>query len=233
MLGPPRMAFASSTSVRNTNKLPLDSPDRPPLRDADSRDRFNFRNIKRDGETETREGRSNLLRPKRAEGEDNEGWSTVKPRKSFGTEGAERFNGRMGVHREDRRFKDREDRDVKDRPQRGFDSFSRDKDVENQQESEVRRNGAGRGRTESWFRTENDGPPTPRDRNSNGDRFKGRKIDRGIAVHWHHIHEVKTLPESWTPVFHAYTDLWSLNLGRKVVHQYRPKLYFCKTHKIR
>ena len=174
MLGPPRMAFASSTSVRNTNKLPLDSPDRPPLRDADSRDRFNFRNIKRDGETETREGRSNLLRPKRAEGEDNEGWSTVKPRKSFGTEGAERFNGRMGVHREDRRFKDREDRDVKDRPQRGFDSFSRDKDVENQQESEVRRNGAGRGRTESWFRTENDGPPTPRDRNSNGDRFTNR-----------------------------------------------------------
>jgi hypothetical protein len=99
----------------------------------------------------------------------------VKPRKSFGTEGAERFNGRMGGerHREDRRFKDREERDTKERP-RGFDTFSRDKEKEPDLEN-ARRNGNGRGRNEpSWFRDNNDGPPTSRDRNSNGDRQTDR-----------------------------------------------------------
>jgi len=169
----------SATSIRNAGKT-FDSSDRSALRDADSRDRYNFRSKTGEGEAErTREGRSNTLRPKRAEDQDSDGWSTVKPRKSFGTEGAERFNGRMGVdrHRDDRRFKDREDRDLKDRP-RGFDTFSRDKDGEHDQDRDTRRNGTGRGRNEpSWFkdRENTDGPPIPRDRNSNGDRFADRK----------------------------------------------------------
>ncbi|CZR63317.1 related to U1 SMALL NUCLEAR RIBONUCLEOPROTEIN C [Phialocephala subalpina] len=179
ILGPPKTLFPSATSIRNTGK-PFDSPDRPPLRDAESfRDRFSSR-TKVDGEGDrTREGRNNL-RPKRAEGDqDSDGWSTVKPRKSFGTEGAERFNGRMGLdrHRDDRRFKDREDRETKDRP-RGFDTFSRDnKDGDHDQDRDTRKNGTGRGRNEpSWFRDRdnNDAPPTPRDRNSNGDRFADR-----------------------------------------------------------
>jgi hypothetical protein len=169
----------SSTARRNDNKN-LDT-DRPPLRETDSRDRFNFRNKVGDGENDRmRDGRNNTLRPKRAEGEqDSDGWSTVKPRKSFGTEGAERFNGRMGVdrHRDDRRFKDREDRDVKDRP-RGFENYSREareKDADHDQDKDNRRNGVGRGRNESWFRGDNDGPvPVPRERNSNGDRFANR-----------------------------------------------------------
>jgi hypothetical protein len=171
------MAFMSSTSIRNAGK-PLDSPDRGPTRDTDSRDRYNFRGAKRDTESEQiRDGRGNSLRPNHEGGEsDNDGWSTVKPRKSFGTEGAERFNGRMGVdrHRDDRRFKDREDRDVKDRPQRGFDTFSRDKDGDHDQERDTRRNGTGRGRNESWFRADGDGSPALRDRNSNGDKLVDR-----------------------------------------------------------
>src|SRR6202043_3353130 len=123
-----------------------------------------------------RDGRGNNLRVKRNEGDqDSDGWSTVKPRKSFGTEGAERFNGRMGGdrHKEDRRFRDREDRDVKDRPIRGFDNYSRDK--EGDQDQEVgRRNGVGRGRNEpSWFKDSND-TSTAGDRKSNGDRFSDR-----------------------------------------------------------
>ncbi|KAG0652529.1 hypothetical protein D0Z07_0618 [Hyphodiscus hymeniophilus] len=179
ILGPPKTSFMSSTARRNDNKgLDTDHS----LRDADSRDRFNFRNKTGDGETDRlRDGRNNMLRPKRADGDqDSDGWSTVKPRKSFGTEGAERFNGRMGVdrHRDDRRFKDREDRDTKDRPTRGFENFSREareKDVDHDLNKDSRRNGAGRGRNESWFRGDNDGPtPAPRDRNSNGEKFGNR-----------------------------------------------------------
>src|SRR4051812_5623922 len=163
-----------SATARGSNKT-FDS-DRPVMRESEnSRDRYNFRGKAGEGDNErTRDGRSNMLRPKRTEGDaDSEGWSTVKPRKSFGTEGAERFNGRMGVdrHREDRRFKDREDRDSKDRPQRGFgfDASSREKENEQDPDRENRRNGLGRGRGESW--RDNDAPPTPRDRNSNGDRY--------------------------------------------------------------
>lgn len=176
-----------SATIRGASK-PFDSADRPPLRDSENstRERYSFRGKAGEGDNERhREGRSNLLRPKRAEGEsDNEGWSTVKPRKSFGTEGAERFNGRMGLdrHREDRRFedrrvKDREERDVKERPQRGFDTFSRDKDNDQEPERDnTRRNGLGRGgRVDSWRGGDNsDAPPTPRDRASNGERYAER-----------------------------------------------------------
>ncbi|CAJ2503785.1 Uu.00g111790.m01.CDS01 [Anthostomella pinea] len=42
-----------------------------------------------------RDGRNNF-RCRGEGGEDSDGWSIVKPRKSFGHEGAERFSGRMG-----------------------------------------------------------------------------------------------------------------------------------------
>ncbi|KAI9053142.1 hypothetical protein LZ554_003408 [Drepanopeziza brunnea f. sp. 'monogermtubi'] len=179
ILGPPKTAFMSAGSMRNASK-PSDLPERPSIRDADSNDRYNLRNKGREGDGErTRGERNSNLRLKRIEGDrdqDGEGWSTVKPRKSFGTEGAERFNGRMGGvdrHREDRKYRDREDREVKEKP-RGFDTFSRD--IEHDQERETRRSGTGRGRNESWFKDKEpaDAPSTPRDRNSNGDRF----IDR-------------------------------------------------------
>ncbi|KAL2070408.1 hypothetical protein VTL71DRAFT_13434 [Oculimacula yallundae] len=177
ILGPPKNQFSSA--ARNTGKT-FESSDRTTFRDTDTRDRYNFRPKTGDGEADrARDSRSNNnLRPKRADGEDSDGWSTVKPRKSFGTEGAERFNGRMGGvdrHREDRRTKDREERDVKEKP-RGFDSFSRDKDNEHDQDRDARRNGTGRGRNESWFKEKDTGdvPPAGKDRNSNGDRFVDR-----------------------------------------------------------
>jgi len=176
ILGPPRNQFSSA--ARNTGKA-FESSERPTFRDTDSRDRYNFRTMTGEGETErARDSRNNNLRPKRADGEDSDGWSTVKPRKSFGTEGAERFNGRMGVdrHREDRRFKEREEREVKEKP-RGFETFSRDKENDQDQERDARRNVTGRGRNESWFKAKDaaDAPPSvAKDRNSNGDRFVDR-----------------------------------------------------------
>lgn len=170
------MAFMSSTSIRSSGK-PFDTLDRATSRDSD---RFNPRTLRRDTENEqVRDGRGGSLRPKYEGGEsDNDGWSTVKPRKSFGTEGAERFNGRMGLdrHRDDRRFKDKDDRDAKERPLRGFDTFSRDKDGDHDQDRErdTRRNGTGRSRTESWFRTDGDAQLPARDRTSNGDKLADR-----------------------------------------------------------
>jgi hypothetical protein len=177
ILGPPKTSFASATSVRNANKA-VDSPDRPPLsRDFDSRDRHSFRRGTDADEDRLRDGRSTNLRAKRPEGDqDSDGWSTVKPRKSFGTEGAERFNGRMGGdrHREERGFRHRDDRDMKERPARGFDTFSREKDGDVEREG-TRRNGTGRGRDEpSWFKDSNEAPPLPLDRRSNGERYVDR-----------------------------------------------------------
>jgi hypothetical protein len=139
------------------------------------RDRYAFRKSGDADDERLRDGRGSNLRVKRSEGDqDSEGWSTVKPRKSFGTEGAERFNGRMGGdrHKDDRRFRDREDRE-RDRPARGFDSYSRDKDGDQEQEG-GRRNGVGRARNEPWFKDSHETPSSAGDRRSNGDRFGDR-----------------------------------------------------------
>ncbi|RFU26606.1 hypothetical protein B7463_g9741, partial [Scytalidium lignicola] len=177
ILGPPKTSFMSATSTRNNGNT-FDS-DRPPLRDADTRDRFSYRGKGFDGDSDrNRDGRSNLLRPKPNDGDqDSDGWSTVRSRKSFGAEGAERFNIRIGgdKSREDRRFRDKEDKDTKERPARGFDSYSRenrDKEHEHGQDGSSRRNGIGRGRSEpSWFKDSSDSPAMPRDRTSNGDKY--------------------------------------------------------------
>lgn len=182
ILGPPKTSFASATSARNAK--PSDLPDRPSLnRDSDSRDRYPFR--KSDGENDrTRDNQRHNLRSRRLDADqDNEGWSTVKPRKSFGAEGSERFNGRMGGdrHRDDLPpMPRRGSRDARDeRPARGFDTFSREKDAikESAEETEGagRRNGFGRGRNEpSWFKDKEDSATPAENRKSNGDRFTDR-----------------------------------------------------------
>ncbi|RDL39992.1 Uncharacterized protein BP5553_04332 [Venustampulla echinocandica] len=198
ILGPPKTSFMSATSIRSAGK-PFDSPEREraSARDVDTRDRFNFRGGRTgDGDNDRpREGRNNLRMRRNDGDQDSDGWSTVKPRKSFGNEGAERFNGRMGLdrHKDDKRFRDREDRDHKERPARGFDSYSRDKDTDDHERAEGRKNGTGRGRNEpSWFKDSADGAPAPRERNSNsnGDRPMDRsrgwrdkdREDRGDRV---------------------------------------------------
>lgn len=196
ILGPPKTSFASATSARNTK--PSDLPDRPSLnRDSDPRDRYPFR--KSDGENDrTRDNQRHNLRSRRLDADqDSEGWSTVKPRKSFGAEGSERFNGRMGGdrHRDDvPPMPRRGSRDARDeRPPRGFDAFSRDRDSikESAEEAEGagRRNGFGRGRNEpSWFKDKEDSATPAENRKSNGDRFGDRnrgwrEKDRDDKIH--------------------------------------------------
>jgi hypothetical protein len=135
VLGPPRTSFASA-SMRS-NKLgdldrlskdtePRDRPDRMARNKTDTDVIGSFR----DGRNQ-----NSALRRRGDTDQDSEGWSTVLPRKSFGHEGAERFQGRMGggldrmTPRDDRK-RDRDDRDTGDRRNRTFDQQSRDKDGE-------------------------------------------------------------------------------------------------------
>lgn len=144
------------------------------FRDSDRQDRtdrFNFRT--RTGELETpgdrfgrdaRDGRNSAFRRRGDQDQDSEGWSTVKPRKSFGHDGAERFHGRMGAvgssdrfsARDDaRRPRERDDREGGERRSRTFDN--RPRDQEGEEPETPRRNGLGRGKSESWFK---DSAPT-------------------------------------------------------------------------
>lgn len=185
-------------------------------------DRFNFRG-RGNADTEnsndrfsrsdrdTRNGRNNDFR--RRDDQDNDGWSTVKPRKSFGAEGAERFQGRMGIGmgaasserfgarepRDDHRARDKDEHDSGNR-RNNRSNFRRDQDAE---EAETpRRNGLSRGKTDSWIREgggnngSNDGAPTSgrerierkswRDRDpvdAQGDRHNDRH-DRNHNKRW-------------------------------------------------
>ncbi|KAI1210938.1 uncharacterized protein F4807DRAFT_44106 [Annulohypoxylon truncatum] len=174
ILGPPRTTFSSATLSR-ANK-PFDSEKNP--KEADTRDRFAFRSRNGDADNSDRfrerdrEGRNNFRRRGDAD-QDSEGWSTVKPRKSFGHEGAERFHGRMGDRTDrfggDRRPRDQDDRDNSDRPRRAFGEFSKDK--EGDEIEKPRRNGVNRNRAEQpWMRDNGN--------NGNGDASGPRGFDR-------------------------------------------------------
>lgn len=146
------MAFASA---RGNKSLENDKGIKEAI---ESPGRFgNFRSRNGDADAERfRDGRTNTALRRRDGGEqESEGWSTVKPRKSFGHEGAERFHGRMGGNfRDERRQpREREDRETpQTRTLRPFDPFSREKDNE---DPEARpRNGLGRNKSEPWFKNE-------------------------------------------------------------------------------
>lgn len=178
-------------------------------KDADARDRperFNFRTKTGDtdnGNDRFKDNRTNNAFRRRGDADqDSEGWSTVKPRKSFGTEGAERFYGRMGgsdrnTGREDKRFRDRDDRDNGDRRHRNTDQGLRDKDTEDTDGS--RWNGLGRNRTEPRLKENSEGAPLTgreridrakswRDRNPEdnkpAERHGDRANDRGYDRRW-------------------------------------------------
>ena len=148
------MAFASA---RGNKSLENDKGIKEAI---ESPGRFgNFRSRNGDADNDRfRDGRNNTAFRRRDGGEqESEGWSTVKPRKSFGHEGAERFHGRMGGNfRDDRRQpRERDDREApRERTLRPFDSFTREKDNE---ESEARpRNGLNRNKSEPWFKEPNE-----------------------------------------------------------------------------
>ncbi|SPQ19952.1 741d5b51-ff40-478f-8f79-378ab706426d [Thermothielavioides terrestris] len=210
ILGPPRTSFASATSMRNHRTADADKGFKDSDR-QDRSDRFNFRNRAGDSDfgREPRDGRNAGFRRRGDQDQDSEGWSTVKPRKSFGHEGAERFHGRMGGvgatdrfggARDDRRARDRDDREGSDRRNRNFDHRSRDLDGD--EPDTPRRNGPSRGKSESWFRndansTGNDAAPMSqreridraknwRDRDPEdkpGDRY-GDRSDRNYERRW-------------------------------------------------
>lgn len=146
------MAFASSSRIGGKTQ----DADRP-TKDGDAT-QGRFSNIRRVGENDGerfREGRNaNPLRRRNESGDgDAEGWSTVKPRKSFGAEGAERFQGRMGGNfRDDKRTP----RDRDDRTPKPFDGFSRERDGD---EEGRPRNTTGK-KLEPWNKTEASEPHT-------------------------------------------------------------------------
>lgn len=159
ILGPPGTKFASATLTRN-NRISGELEKGP--KDSDRQDRLAFRTRTGDSDTNVtndrfRDRNTRLdFRRRGDQDQDSDGWSTVKPRKSFGAEGAERFTGRMGGTgerfggRDDRRPRDRGDeRDNGDRRSRNLDGL-RDNNAD---EAETpRRNGLNRGKTEPWFR---------------------------------------------------------------------------------
>ncbi|KAF4901523.1 hypotheticall protein [Colletotrichum fructicola] len=184
ILGPPRTAFASAT-LRNSGGKPFEND--KDLKNADSPGRFNFRN--RNGDTPEperfRDSRNSNFRRRGDNDQDNEGWSTVKPRKSFGHEGAERFHGRMGAGGgdrlpNDRRTRDRDAEGNRERPQRNLDHHEKDKDHD---EAEPRpRNGLSRGKSEPWFKNDtpaaSEKPPmTARERIDRAKSWRDRDRD--------------------------------------------------------
>lgn len=154
------MAFASST-LRTGRPRDADGAARDPDR-QDRSDRFNYRNRTSDSENPVgdkfRDSRDTKAGPVRRRGDqeqDSDGWSTVKPRKSFGHEGAERFQSRMGGTdrfgtRDHQRVRERDERDGEGR-RRNLEHVARDKDGDEAFEA-PRRSGLNRGRSEPWFR---------------------------------------------------------------------------------
>ncbi|KAI1825283.1 hypothetical protein F4861DRAFT_203711 [Xylaria intraflava] len=187
ILGPPRTTFTSATLSRATK--PSDNEKTP--KDADTRDRFPHRPRNETDSNERdrireRDNRSNFRR--RGEGDqDSEGWSTVKPRNSFGNEGAERFQHRMG-ERPDRRPREGEDREGNtERPRRNFGDFFREK--EGSENDKLRRNGLNRNRTDNpWNRDNNNNnntneAPQPRERFDRSKSWRDRTDEHPDALH--------------------------------------------------
>ncbi|KAK4235513.1 hypothetical protein C8A03DRAFT_36640 [Achaetomium macrosporum] len=183
ILGPPRTSFASATSIRNPRPGDVEKGFRDSER-QDRADRFNFRNRANDSESggdrfgrNARDDRNNGFRRRGDQDQDSEGWSTVKPRKSFGHEGTERFHGRMGGvgagdrfgGRDDRRLRDRDDRESGDRQNRNRNFDHRLRDQDGDEPDTTRRNGLARGKSDSWFKENptsngNDAPMSQRER---------------------------------------------------------------------
>ncbi|KAI9858010.1 MAG: hypothetical protein M1824_004475 [Vezdaea acicularis] len=155
ILGPPKTSFQSAVSSRTFGKA-LESPDRrragtldeePNAQDRQAIREMFFRDRPdREGE-KSKDTKAGVLSNRRSGREDTDGWTSVRPRKSFGHEDEDKPTRHGG---------NRESREIKDRTTRSFDHFSRDREREAEKDSPARRNGAGRARNEvSWFR-END-----------------------------------------------------------------------------
>ncbi|KAI0594059.1 hypothetical protein F4775DRAFT_575573 [Biscogniauxia sp. FL1348] len=188
ILGPPRTTFSSATLSSRTKAFDNEKA----FKDTDARDRFNFRARNGDVENTTerfrdreRDGRSTFRR--RADGDqDSDGWTPVKPRKSFGHEGAERFHGRMGERPDrfggERKPRDQEDRETNtERPRRNFGEFAREKEGEDS--DKPRRNGLNRTRPDQPWNRESTDAPAPRERFDRSKSWRERADDNADGHH--------------------------------------------------
>lgn len=155
-MGPPKMNFSST--ARNQNK----SAD---ITDDTKRERSSFGKFTREDGGRNRD-RNGLLTPRDSESRDEEGWTAVKPRRSFGHEEGERWQ-RNGD-------RDREHDRTRNPFQRG------------EQDADARRNGTGRNRFEkSWIRDGDQGNDRDMDNRgvgrTGGWRDRERRDDREWA----------------------------------------------------
>lgn len=143
VFGPPRMAFASSG--RGGGKT-VDGEKAPKEGDAQSRfANLRTRNGESDGDRFRESRNANPLRRRGDTDDSDGGWTPVKPRKSFGAEGAERFREKFaGTLRDDKKTP----RMIGERSARPFDSLTRDKERERDGEEGANKNG-----TDSWHKS--------------------------------------------------------------------------------
>ncbi|KAI9892359.1 MAG: hypothetical protein M1814_001560 [Vezdaea aestivalis] len=152
VLGPPKLAFSSAMPSRGATK-PVETSDRRKVmshrdgadstmrgldgyRDHSQRERNDKPTSDKDKLRDPRLGTNGNRKGTRDE---TEGWTSVKTRRSFGQEDADRVTRRIG---------DREHRDGQEKT-RGFESHNRDREGDR----ENRRSGVGRARNEAtWFR---------------------------------------------------------------------------------
>lgn len=212
ILGPPRTSFASATTMRSNRVGEIEKP----VKDAEPRDkaeRFNFRNKTSDadnGSDRFKESRTNTAFRRRGDADqDSEGWSTVKPRKSFGTEGAERFHGRMGgpdrtAGRDDKRFRDREVAENGDRRTRNTEPNPREKDSEDADAS--RWNGLSRNRAEPRVKENSEGAPST----------QRERIDRAKSWRDRHPEEKPVEKHVDRPNDRAYDRRWDRDRDHRV-----------------
>ncbi|KAI9675207.1 MAG: hypothetical protein M1829_003567 [Trizodia sp. TS-e1964] len=195
ILGPSKTAFASASSSRNQSKALESQPKRASFPHGEEDDHFpedryhtRSKSLKDRDKTDVdgvgfgvADARFGLHNGRKASKEeiDADGWISVKPRKSFGTEDGERFPRRNGGRdRERERDLDREK--VRDRERAPRET----RDGEWNETS--RRNGAGRGRAESSPWTRDQDSLGSREKDSSRDdyrdrewRDKDRRTDRG------------------------------------------------------
>lgn len=160
VFGPPRMAFASSGRAggKTTDAEKQPKEGEPQSRFANLRSR----NGESDGDRFRESRNANPLRRRGDTNEDSDGWTPVKPRKSFGSEGAERFQNKFAAPlRDDKRTP----RTLNDRTDRPFDSLTRGKEREKEADEEGRpSNGAAKNGTDPWHKSKNSETRVPEKR---------------------------------------------------------------------
>ncbi|KAA6409217.1 MAG: hypothetical protein FRX48_06770 [Lasallia pustulata] len=204
ILGPPKTAFASASAARSGNKT-FDSPSRSGtnLYDEDTtrserynlRDKLNRDRDRKDLENDrVGESKTGGLHNRRGTKENNEPWSNLQQRKSFGADDAERLFRRNGDREQNR---DREGgRDGRLQHMRGSEHHRRESERDGELEFTGRRNGPLRSREEpSWYRdndrqegddmetkTDNTRTRDWRDRDRTGTRGADREWSRGAKI---------------------------------------------------